>query len=144
MTCLSQTALPSNCSASARPHTRASVTSCTVRKPERINGLAGRYLSRKTGIPASKTKTSFSELKHRLQMNGRIIPWTQTHKAMNETMGSHRSPPETDSGSPPAINTLDTTPQPIFTMEELHRSLNKLLKESAPYLTSCAPSYSST
>ena len=88
----------------------------------------------------------FSERKQRLQVQGRIVPWTQTHKAMTQHLSTkQRGPTEvtTDElellrNSPP-VNMLDSKPRPIFTMEEFRTALNRLRKGRAPGPDSLRP-----
>ena len=68
-----------------------------------------------------RLKRGFSERKQRLQVQGRLVPGTQTHKAMTQQLSMKQWGP-----------TDDSKPQPVFTLEELHTALKKLRKGRAP------------
>ena len=96
-------------------------------------------LSKQLWAHARKLKKGFQERKRRLVVNGRQVPWSQTHKAFAEHLS------QTQWG--PSMVTLDelnllsqTTPlhQPdtvdpgYFTMVELQDAISKIRKNRAP------------
>ena len=88
---------------------------------------------------ARRLKKGFQERKRRLVINGRQVPWSQTHSAFAQHLSgiqwgpSEVTPEELDilQQSPPISSQDEATP-PIFSMEELQTALSKLRRGRAP------------
>ena len=88
---------------------------------------------------ARKLKRGFPERKRRLVVNGKQVPWSQTHKAFATHLANVQWAPSTlwqeelnalTETTP--LYTPDKSTLPYFTMEELHRALGNTRRGRAP------------
>ena len=88
---------------------------------------------------ARKLKRGFLERKRRLVVNGKQVPWSQTHNAFATHLANVQWAPSTllqeelnALAETTPLYTPDKNTLPYFTMEELHRALGKTRRGRAP------------